>query len=83
MGGDPVSHADNVLKVLKGMGDSWYTTAEITAALGDYWMQERVYTMTPNQYTNKALQNLKRRGDVECKVLPYCKYAYWKVIEND
>ena len=83
MGGDLVSHPDDVLRVLKGMGGSWYTTAEITAALGDYWTQERVYTMNPNQYTNQALQRLKKRGEVECKLLPYCKYAYWKVKEDE
>lgn len=78
-----MSHADDVLRVLKGMGDSWYTTAQITAALGDYWTQERVYTMTPNQYTNQALQKLRRRGDVESRTPPYCKNTYWKVKENE
>ena len=77
-----MSHADTVSTIIsETLENRWYTTEEITAVLKDYWVAEKLTAETPIQYTYRTLRKLERRGEVECKILPYCKYAYWKMIE--
>lgn len=81
-GGETVSHQDDILAVLQGMGEGWHETGAIHEATGNYWQEQRitVYDGKARAYTFHALSRLLKRGIIEKRKIDV-KTAEWRVIE--